>query len=133
MNTDTMPPARVRHAHRTGFVAWGLLGVLQVLWHGWWAPPETGSPALAAGVALLPLLLPLVALRRPPRALLCAGMIALFYFCHGVMEAWSVPLVRLPAMLEIGLSVVLILALGGGVYKRRSKTASVESTGSRHD
>ncbi len=110
--------ARVRVAHRAGFAAWAGLAALQVAWHAWWVPPAQGSAALAAIVALVPLLLPLPALRRPSRALLWAGIIALFYFSHGIMEAWTVPAARAPAALEIVLSVVLVVSLGAAVQKR---------------
>src|SRR5699024_4957258 len=105
-----------------GFVAWALLALLQVLWRGWWHPPMQGGAALAIGIAVIPLLLPLLAIRRPSRALLWAGIIALFYFCHGVSEAWTVPDERVPALLEAALCVVLIAALGAGVQKRTSAT-----------
>lgn len=114
-------PERVRRAHRVGYAAWMLLAVLQVVWHAWWHPTAQSS-ALAVGVALVPLLLPLLALKRPARALLWAGIIALFYFCHGISIAWTVPTERMPALLETLLSVTLILALGAGVQKRTPAT-----------
>lgn len=110
---------RIRHARRTGFVAWALLILLQPVWHGWWHPPAQEA-ALAIGIAVVPLLLPLLAIKRPTRALLWAGILALFYFCHGVSEAWTVPAERVPALLEAALCVVLIVALGAGVQKRAS-------------
>ncbi|HET7299217.1 MAG TPA: DUF2069 domain-containing protein [Oleiagrimonas sp.] len=110
-------PGRVRRAHRIGYAAWALLAAWQIVWHAWWYPPAQ-SPALASAVALIPLLLPLLAIKRPARALLWAGIIALFYFCHGVSVAWTVPPERVPALLETLLSVTLILALGAGVQKR---------------
>lgn len=122
MNAPTAVPARVRLARRAGFAAWTALAALQVLWQAWWMPPAQGSAALGATVALVPLLLPLLAIGRPPRALLWAGIIALFYFCHGVMEAWTVPTARFPALLEVLFSVILIGALGSAVQKRGTKT-----------
>ncbi len=120
-------PARVRHARHTGFAAWALLALLQVAWHGWWHPPAQDA-ALAVAVALVPLLLPLLAIKRPVRALLWAGILALFYFCHGVSEAWTVPAERVPALLEAALCVVLIVALGAGVQKRASTAKPAEPT-----
>lgn len=113
----TVGPARVRHARRTGFVAWAALVVLEIVWHAWGRTP-LDAPALA--LAVVPLLLPLLALRRPARALLWAGIIALFYFVHGASEAWTTPAARVPALLEVVLSVILIGALGAGVQKRKS-------------
>ena len=119
----TRLPVRVRGAHCVGYVAWALLAVLQVIWHAWWRAPAQ-EPMLAAGVALVFLLLPLLAMRHPPRALLWAGIIALFYFCHGISTAWSAPVERVPALLEIMLSLALILALGAGVQKRKPAPTS---------
>lgn len=117
---------RVRLAHRSGYAAWAGLALLQVIWHAWWWPPVHGSPMLAAVVALVPLLLPLLAIRRPSRALLWAGIIALFYFCHGIATAWSVPPARVPALLETFLSLVIVMALGAAVQRRKpSGPASV--------
>lgn len=94
---------------RIGLAAWGLLVLLQVLWHGWWLPPARMPIAVALAIALLPLAVPLVYWRRPQRALLVAGMIALFYFCHGVAEAFAVPAERALAFVEIMLSVAVVL------------------------
>lgn len=114
-------PPRVRLARQAGFAAWAALAVLQIVWHAWWVPPPQGSALLAAVVAVIPLLLPLLALHRPPRALLWTGIIALFYFCHGIMEAWTLPAARGPAALEILLSVIIVGALGAAVQKRPRK------------
>ncbi len=99
-----------RLAERIGFAAWGLLALLQVVWHAWLVPPQTMPVAAALAIALLPLAIPLVYWRRPQRALLLAGMIGLFYFCHGVAEAWAVPRERALACVEILLAVMLILS-----------------------
>ena len=78
------------------------LVVLHLLWHGAIAPPLNGSPLLAIGLTVGPLLLPLLALRRSVgRALLWVGILALFYFCHGVVAAWGEPRVRALASVEI--------------------------------
>ncbi len=118
MNAMATPTPRVRAARLVGRAAWAGLAVLQVVWHAWWVPPAQGQALLAAVVAVVPLLLPLLAWRRPSRALLWAGIVALFYFCHGIMEAWTVPAARLPAWLEIVFSAGLIVALGAAVQKR---------------
>ncbi|HET7268553.1 MAG TPA: DUF2069 domain-containing protein [Oleiagrimonas sp.] len=116
MSATTTPP-RVRHARHAGFAAWAALLVLELVWHLWLAPFD--APALA--LAIVPLLLPLLALRRPERALLWIGIIALFYFAHGVSDAWVSPAWRIPALIEMLLSVVVIGALGVGVQRRKSK------------
>lgn len=123
---------RVRRANTTAFAAWAALALLQVIWHAWWQPPPTG-PALAATVAVVPLLLPLLAMRRPPRALLWVGILALFYFAHGVSEAWTVPAARIPALLEVVFSTLLVAALGAAVQKRKRTvgTGNVPGSGAR--
>ena len=50
--------------------------------------------------------------------LLWVGIVALFYFCHGVVAAWAIPAARLPALLEALLCVVLIGALGRDARRR---------------
>jgi len=117
VNSNAATPARVRHARRIGFIAWGMLVVLELVWHAGLAPFD--PPAVA--LAVVPLLLPLLALRRPERALLWVGIIALFYFAHGVSDAWTSPAWRIPALIEMVLSVVLIGALGAGVQRRKPR------------
>ncbi|MBS0381823.1 MAG: DUF2069 domain-containing protein [Proteobacteria bacterium] len=109
----------IRRAECIGFIAWGLLAALQVIWHAWLIPPQAMPLALALAIALLPLALPLLYWRRPQRALLAAGMVALFFFCHGVAEAWAAPQERVLAWIEIVLAVVLILS---SARKPRRKT-----------
>lgn len=100
-------------AMRSGFVAWAGLVILQLVWHTWLAPPANGQIGLALAFTLPPLLLPLLALRRSAkRALLWIGIISLGYFCHGVVAAYSIPSMRLPAWIEIILCVLLIGTLG---------------------
>lgn len=103
---------------RLGLAAWAALALLQVIWHGWLFPAQTVPAWLLLAASLGPLLLPLLALRRPPRALLWTGILSLFYFSHGVAEAWSTPGERLLAWLEIALSVLLIATLGLGVRRK---------------
>ena len=104
---------------KLGLAAWAALVALQLLWHGWLLPPQNLPTAWVLAIAVIPLLLPLVALRKPRRALLWVGMLALFYFCHGVAEAASSAAERRLAVVEIALSVLLIGALGAGVRRPR--------------
>ncbi|WP_426269642.1 DUF2069 domain-containing protein [Dyella kyungheensis] len=106
--------------YRVGLLAWALLTVLQLLWHGWLFPAQSMSPMLVLVLTVVPLLLPLFALRDVRRALLWVGILSLFYFCHGVSEAWSAPGERWLAWLEIGLTLTLIGVLGAGVKRRRA-------------
>lgn len=110
---------RQRRARIAGYAGWLGLIVLQPVWHLWLFPDPHEPTDAVLVLSLLPLLLPLLAVRRPARALLWAGIVALFYFSHGVAEAWSVPAERVPAGMQIGFSLLLILALGAGVQRRR--------------
>jgi uncharacterized membrane protein len=111
----------IRIMQRVGFAAWIAQAFLQIAWHAWLLPPERMPVAVALAIALLPLALPLLYWRTPPRALIAAGMISLFYFCHGVAEAWTSPAERMLASLEIVLALALI---GSLVRKPRRKPAA---------
>lgn len=110
---------RQRRARIAGYAGWIGLIVLQPVWHLWLARDPHAPVTAVLLLSLAPLLLPLLAVRRAQRALLWAGIVALFYFSHGVAEAWSVPAERVLALLEIGFSLLLILALGAGVGRRK--------------
>jgi uncharacterized membrane protein len=112
--------APVPLAYRVGRAAWFALIALQLLWHGWLERPEHLPTWLVLAVTVVPLLLPLGALRDLRRALLWVGILSLFYFCHGVAEAWSLPTVKWLALAEIGLSLLVIVALGAGVRRKPS-------------
>lgn len=103
--------------YRVGLVAWALLLVLQLLWHGWLFPPAQIPLWLLLAFTVVPLLLPLLALGDVRRALLWVGILSLFYFCHGVAEAWSSAGERWLALVEIVLTVGLIAVLGAGVKR----------------
>lgn len=106
--------------YRVGLVAWLLLTLLQLAWHAWLFPPQSMPMTLVLAICVVPLLLPVLALRDVRRALLWVGILSLFYFCHGVSEAWSSAGERALATAEIVLTVSLIVVLGAGV-KRRQK------------
>ncbi len=101
------------------FVAWAGLVLLQLAWHVWLAPPTTTALGPTLALSLLPLLLPLLAMRQPGRALLWVAIACLFYFCHGIAEAWWQPSLRPLAILEIALSLTVILAVGLKKPRRR--------------
>lgn len=105
---------------RIGLCAWAGLVALQFAWYLAWAPLTGGHPALALGLTVPLLLLPLLALRRSAqRALLWIGMLALGFFCHGVVAAWTTPAARVPAVLECVLCVVVVGAIGAQARSRR--------------
>jgi uncharacterized membrane protein len=106
--------------YRLGLAAWAALTVLQLVWHGWLFPTQSMPMAVVLGLTVIPLLLPLLAIRDVRRALLWVGILSLFYFCHGISEAWSAPGQRWLAWLEIALTLTLIGVLGAGVKRRRA-------------
>lgn len=108
---------------RIGVAAWIALVALQLAWYLAIAPPATGSPWLALALTLPALLLPLLALRTGlARALFWVAVVALFYFCHGVVAAWTSPEARIPAIVECVLCVVSIFAIGAiGKRDRRRR------------
>lgn len=113
--------APITSSDRLGRAAWFALSALQLLWYGWLAPPRTMPVGLVLALTVIPLLLPLLALRRGlHRALLWVGILSLFYFCHGVAEAWSAPTERWLALAEIALTLLLIGTLGAGVRRKSS-------------
>jgi uncharacterized membrane protein len=106
---------------RLGLFAWAALVVLQLVWHAWLFPPQLMPTWLVLAISVIPLLLPLLAIRDARRALLWVGILSLFYFCHGIAEAWSSSSERWPALIEIVLTLLLIGTLGAGVkHKQRS-------------
>lgn len=96
---------------RIGAAALIALFLLQVAWHGVLLPPERMPAWLAAVLFAAPLGFALVAwARQPTRGLLVGGMLGLFYFCHGVAEAWADPRARIAGLVEAALVVALIAA-----------------------
>ncbi len=112
--------SRLPMEQRIGLFVWAALTLLQIVWHAWWFPPQTIPTWLLLAITVIPLLLPVLALRNPRRALLWVGILSLFYFCHGVSEAWSAPQQRWLALVEIVLTLLLISTLGAGVRRKRN-------------
>jgi uncharacterized membrane protein len=111
--TPRLPPEQ-----RLGLIAWAVLTALQPVWHAWLFPAQIVPAWLVVAIATVPLLLPLLAIRNVRRALLWVGILSLFYFCHGVSEAWSAADQRWLAIVEIVLTVLLIGLLGAGVKRK---------------
>jgi len=100
------------NALRIGQLAWLLLALLQVLWHGWLRAPPPALLIAVLPLALLPLALPLLA-RDAQRRLWWAAVAALLYFSHGVMVVWAMHgLPRALGWTELLLAVLLIGATG---------------------
>jgi uncharacterized membrane protein len=91
----------------------GYFGTLALLvaWYGWVAPSTLFPVSLVLLVLVLPLFLPLRGLlhgRRYTIAWSC--FLALCYFTHGVVEAYSSPVTRHLGALEVALTSLWFLA-----------------------
>ncbi len=92
--------------------------VWQVIWH-WLLPPPLGARnGWLTLFACLPLLIPLTGLFRGNyRSMIWAGLLLMLYFTIGIMEAWSNPQQRLPAMVQVALAVFYLFA-----FKKRNRS-----------
>ena len=87
-------------------VALFALSVLFSLWY------HDSSLRVAAMIffTLPPLLLLVGVLRGSAKAAFWAGVFGLFWFSHGVMEAYAAPQVRPFALVEVFLALVIVVA-----------------------
>lgn len=109
----------------------GLL-LLQWRWHATIAPSPSIAPWALVVLYCLPMLpcLTLLALRH--RAALLAGAIAaLAYFSHGVMFAYGEPALRTPALTEIALSVIVVVAASWNGLRARFSNREEGDRGNR--
>jgi len=85
--------------------------VWQPVWH-WLLPPPLGAGnAWLALIACVPLLIPLRGfLRGNYRSMIWAGLLLMLYFTIGVMETWSNPNQRLPALVQVMLALFYLFA-----------------------
>ena len=100
----------------------GYLGimVLLVAWYGWLAPPQVFSPPVVILTLGLPLFLVLRGLLHGrPRAVAWSLFLSLFYFTHGIVEAYSNSAARWLALTEVALALCWII--GGILYIRTAK------------
>jgi uncharacterized membrane protein len=82
----------------------------QWLWHAGLQPPQRLAPAWVAAWFCLPLALPLwLYLRGSRRAGFWSGVLALFYFAFGVMEAWTDARARWLGIVQALLSALLVM------------------------
>lgn len=96
-----------------------LLILLLVMWYGVWSPSSLPL-GLVLFFLLLPLMFPLVGMIRGKiYTHAWMSMLILFYFIHGVGEAWTTPEDRIYAIAEIILS--LVVYIGSMAYVRLSK------------
>ena len=95
------------------------LAALFVLWFARDEHVLTGLLVFASP----PLLLAIAAWRGWPRAGFVAGVLALFWFSHGVMQAWSEPVGRGFALGEIELALAVVYtACIDGIRARFGRT-----------
>ncbi|RYE77089.1 MAG: DUF2069 domain-containing protein [Oxalobacteraceae bacterium] len=85
------------------------LFALSVLFSLWFHDSEFRI-ALMVFFTVPPLLLLVGVLSRRAKASFWSGVLGLFWFSHGVMEAYAVPAERSYAVVEIVLAVVIVLA-----------------------
>ncbi len=100
-----MTPAR-----RLLRVALLALALLYGAWFGGTWPAGAPRWVALAVFALPPLLLALALPRHGARAGFWAGVLALAWFSHGVMVAWTRPPERWPALAEVALAVAVVFA-----------------------
>lgn len=86
--------------------------LLQPLWHGLLPPAMGNGNWPLAIIATAPLLLPLKGvLAGSLRSMTWAGYLVMLYFIIGVMEAWSNPPQRIPALSQVLLVIVFVASL----------------------
>lgn len=83
--------------------------LLQPLWHALLPPPSGAGNWVLAAVATVPLLLPLKGLlANSLRSMTWAGYLVMLYLVIGIMEAWSNPPQRIPALAQTSLVIVFV-------------------------
>jgi len=122
MSTPTAPgpdaPSPTPGARRAGRVLVGALALLAAVFVGWFARDSSPWAELAV-FALPPALLALGKWRGRRTAGYWASVLALFWFSHGVMVAYSRPAERGYALAEVALALVIIFAASGPGMRAR--------------
>lgn len=110
----------------TVFAVYLALLLLQPTWHLLLPDPWGSQNWILALIASLPLLLPVAGIAAGRfRSMTWGGFLAVLYFVIGVMEAWSNPDQRIPACVQIVLSLSYCGALV--IYSRQgSNQAKVD-------
>jgi len=93
------------------------LAVLYVAWFAIATPPR----APLAVFAVPPLLLALACWRGRSQAAFWAGVLALAWFSHGVMVAWTRPAERGFALAEVALALVVVCAPAWAGLRARAR------------
>jgi len=87
--------------------------------YAWWFRDDAQRLAAWLVLVLPPLLLAPGVLLGGRLARFWAGVLALLWFCHGVMEAWSEAATRLQAWALIVLSLVVVFAVSWPALQSR--------------
>jgi uncharacterized membrane protein len=122
LNAPHAPQGEPQPTQASASSHWTLLGSLiglVVLFSLWYLLP---GEHLAAGLlvfVLPPTLLAIGVALRSRLAAYWAGVLALGWFCHGVMLAWSSPPERAYALIEVVLALAVIFAANLAGVKAR--------------
>ncbi|MCB1555088.1 MAG: DUF2069 domain-containing protein [Xanthomonadales bacterium] len=109
-------------ARRVGVACWWLLVALQPLWHAIAPSGSVVARVVVTAAFLAPMAWPSWMLwGHRANALFWSALVSLFYFCHGVMEAWASPPVRAFALTEVALCLGLVGAVGVDGWQRRKQ------------
>jgi uncharacterized membrane protein len=87
--------------------------------YAWWFRDDAQRMAAWLVLVLPPLLLAPGVLAGGRLSRFWAGVLALLWFCHGVMEAWSETATRMPALLLVALSLVVVFSVSWPALQSR--------------
>jgi uncharacterized membrane protein len=108
---------KTRISYHTAVGGYFGLILLLLVWLTWLSPPQTVPISVALFLMLVPLLFPLRGiLYGRPYTFAWASFLALFYLTHGVVEAYSTPIDRWLAVLEVIFSIAFY---GGSMFYAR--------------
>ena len=107
-----MPAGFINSHHAVVALGYLALLILQPIWHALLPSPHGAESWWLALVAAGPLLLPLNGiLKGIIRSMTWGGYLLVFYLIVGIMEAWSNPPQRLPALLQTALVTLCIYGM----------------------
>lgn len=96
-----------------------ILIVWQPIWFAWLKPAQALPVAFVLAILTLPLLICLPWVwRKRPRALVLGGCMLLLHFSVAVMELWTTPEARLPAAVQVLLTVLYYVGVFTGLRRR---------------
>ena len=120
-----MPGSRFLYA----LTLFGYFGTLTLLtaWYSWLAPATLFPTALVLIALLVPLLLPLRGLLHGHKYTFAwSCFLALLYFTHGVMEAYSDDLTRPLGLLEVMFSSLWFLSAMAYIRKNENRPGNIK-------